>query len=89
MLNASYDSIDAHEHIANCKYLVQTFVSKEKNIAELVNVISKNISFSVLTVNEANLDLAYTFFSNQNSKGVPLSDFDLLKALTRSNLNFD
>lgn len=80
LLNASYDSIDAHEHIANCKYLVQTFVSKEKNIAELVNVISKNISFSVLTVNEANLDLAYTFFSNQNSKSVPLSDFDLLKA---------
>lgn len=80
LLTASYDSTDAQEHIANCKYLVQTFVSKEKNIAELVNVLSKNISFSVLMVNEANLDLAYTFFSNQNSKGVPLSDFDLLKA---------
>lgn len=80
LLNASYDSIEAQEHIANCKYIVQTLVSKEKNTAELVDVLSKNISFSVLTVNEANLDLAYTFFSNQNSKGVPLSDFDLLKA---------
>lgn len=80
LLNASYDSTEAQEHIANCKYIVQTLVSKEKNTAELVNVLSKNISFSVLTVNEANLDLAYTFFSNQNSKGVPLSDFDLLKA---------
>lgn len=80
LLTASYESTDAQEHIANCKYLVQILVAKEKNIAELVNVLSKNISFSVLTVNEANLDLAYTFFSNQNSKGVPLSDFDLLKA---------
>lgn len=80
LLTASYESTDAQEHIANCKYLVQTLVAKEKNIAELVDVLSKNISFSVLTVNEANLDLAYTFFSNQNSKGVPLSDFDLLKA---------
>lgn len=80
LLNASYDSTEAQEHIANCKYIVQTLVSKEKNTVELVNVLSKNISFSVLTVNEANLDLAYTFFSNQNSKGVPLSDFDLLKA---------
>lgn len=80
LLTASYESTDAQEHIANCKYLVQSLVAKEKNIAELVNILSKNISFSVLTVNEANLDLAYTFFSNQNSKGVPLSDFDLLKA---------
>lgn len=80
LLTASYESAEAQEHIANCKYIVQTLVAKEKNIAELVNVLSKNISFSVLTVNEANLDLAYTFFSNQNSKGVPLSDFDLLKA---------
>ena len=80
LLTASYESTDAQEHIANCKYLIQTFVAKEKNIAELVGVLSRNISFSVLTVNEANLDLAYTFFSNQNSKGVPLSDFDLLKA---------
>lgn len=80
LLTASYKSTDAQEHIANCKYLIQTLVAKEKNIAEFVNVLSRNISFSVLTVNEANLDLAYTFFSNQNSKGVPLSDFDLLKA---------
>lgn len=28
----------------------------------------------------SNLDLAYTFFSNQNSRGVALSDYDILKA---------
>lgn len=80
LLNESYDSTDAQEHVANCKYLVQTLVSKEKNISELVRRLADNVSFAVLTINEANLDLAYTFFSNQNSKGVPLSDFDLLKA---------
>lgn len=80
LLNESYDSTDAQEHVANCKYLVQTLMAKEKNISDLVKRLAENISFAVLTVNEANLDLAYTFFSNQNSKGVPLSDFDLLKA---------
>ncbi|MCM1142873.1 MAG: DUF262 domain-containing protein, partial [Muribaculum sp.] len=80
LLNERYESTDAQEHIANCKYIVQGLVSKEKNVSELVRRLVENISFAVLTVNEANLDLAYTFFSNQNSKGVPLSDFDLLKA---------
>ncbi len=80
LLNESYDSSDAQEHVANCKYLVQTLVSKVKDITALARRLAENISFAVLTVKEANLDLAYTFFSNQNSKGVPLSDFDLLKA---------
>lgn len=80
LLTASYDSIDAQEHISNCKQIVQTLVAKEKGISGLAKRLAENISFAVLSVNEANLDLAYTFFSNQNSKGVPLSDFDLLKA---------
>ncbi len=80
LLNECYNSTDAQEHVANCKYIVQGLVSKEKNVSEFVKRLAENISFAVLTVNEQNLDLAYTFFSNQNSKGVPLSDFDLLKA---------
>lgn len=80
LLNATYDSQEALNHVANCKYVVQTLVAKEKNQSELLKRIREEVSFAVLVVNEANLDLAYTFFSNQNSKGVPLSDFDLLKA---------
>lgn len=80
LLNQSYDSTDAQEHVANCKYIVQQLVGKENNTKELAKRIANKVSFAVLTVNESNLDLAYTFFSNQNSKGVPLSDFDLLKA---------
>lgn len=80
LLNASYDSQDAINHVANCKHVVRTLVAKEKKHRELLKRIIEEVSFTVLVVNEANLDLAYTFFSNQNSKGVPLSDFDLLKA---------
>lgn len=39
-----------------------------------------NIEFTVLVLGNTTLDLAYTFFSNQNSRGVALSDYDLLKA---------
>ena len=46
----------------------------------LLEVIRKNLMFSVLIVNSSNLELAYTFFSNQNSRGVPLTDYDILKA---------
>lgn len=80
LLNESYESTDAQEHIENCKWLVQKLVSKGNLSNGKVSLFAKNISFAVLVVNEDNLDLAYTFFSNQNSKGVPLSDFDLLKA---------
>ncbi len=80
LLPASYDSTDAQEHISNCKHIVQTLVGRETNIDGLAKRLAENISFAVLCVNESSLDLAYTFFSNQNSKGVPLSDFDLLKA---------
>lgn len=34
----------------------------------------------MLLLKSKNLDLAYTFFSNQNSRGVRLSDYDILKA---------
>lgn len=80
LLNESYESTNAQEHIENCKWLVQSLVTKRNLNSDTVNKLSKNVSFAVLVVNESNLDLAYTFFSNQNSKGVPLSDFDLLKA---------
>jgi hypothetical protein len=48
--------------------------------AKLVHSLLENLEFSVLIINSDNLDLAYTFFSNENSRGKSLSDFDLLKA---------
>ena len=52
---------------------------KKWNI-ELDTLIINQLIFTVLILKESRLDLAYTFFSNENSKGVPLSDYDLLKA---------
>ena len=51
--------------------------------------LSHHLIFSVLILNDSNLDLAYTFFSNQNSKGVSLSDYDLLKAHHLRYLNIE
>ena len=38
------------------------------------------LEFNVLVLQNTSIDLAYTFFSNQNSRGIALSDYDLLKA---------
>ena len=53
---------------------------KNVDLAAYAILLANEITFSILILQEDNLDLAYTFFSNQNSKGVPLSDYDLLKA---------
>lgn len=80
LLNAEYSSPDAIKNIGNAKYVVKSLIERVGNVADLLPRLLENVSFAVLVVNDSNLDLAYTFFSNQNSKGVPLSDFDLLKA---------
>lgn len=80
LLNAKYSSPDAIKNIGNSKYVIKSLIERVGNITDLLPRLLKNVSFAVLVVNDSNLDLAYTFFSNQNSKGVPLSDFDLLKA---------
>ncbi len=49
----------------------------------LVKMLSKpkdGLLFSVITVDEQSLELAFSFFDSINSKGLRLSDFDLLKA---------
>lgn len=80
LLKQSFMSEEAVRHIENNKAVILELVNKCTNKPELLEVLSNNINFSVLVVNDSNLDLAYTFFSNQNSKGVPLTDYDLLKA---------
>jgi hypothetical protein len=80
LLNAKYSSPDAIKNVGNSKYVIKSLIERVGNVMDLLPRLLKNVSFAVLVVNDSNLDLAYTFFSNQNSKGVPLSDFDLLKA---------
>ena len=79
LLGQTFRSKESDKHVSNCKWLIKQL--KAAGFAgDLWHRILYNLSFSVLILTESKLDLAYTFFSNENSKGVPLSDFDILKA---------
>lgn len=81
LLLQRFKSTEACNNIANAKYVIQEIKgwdSEENNL--MLNNLLQHLTFSVLLLNSNNLDLAYTFFSNQNSRGVRLSDYDILKA---------
>ena len=81
LMEQKFSSSVAQEHIRYNKYLVNNFVAKHvNNRAEFGNYLCKNVNFSVLSLNNSSLDIAFTFFSNENSRGLLLSDYDLLKA---------
>jgi len=79
LLNEKFESSEAQNYIAYNKTLIASFVTKNKELISTDNLL-KNLQFSVLIINDGSLDLAYTFFSNQNSRGKSLTDYDLLKA---------
>ena len=79
LLTQSFHSEASKQHIANNKYIITNLCRKLHDDLFCWKLIN-NLSFSILILKENRLDLAYTFFSNQNAKGVALSDFDLLKA---------
>lgn len=79
LLNQKFLSESSKKHIANAKWLIGQLSANTYEETLCSRIINKLI-FSVLILKESRLDLAYTFFSNENSKGIPLTDFDLLKA---------
>lgn len=81
LLKQEFLSENAIKHVANTKYVWHNLLSKlHTDKPKLARTLAENITFSVLVLQKDNLDLAYTFFSNQNSRGVPLTDYDILKA---------
>lgn len=80
LLSAEYSLPESIRNIANSKFIIKSLIERYENREDFLHNILTEVSFAVLVVNESHLDLAYTFFNNRNSKGVPLSDFDLLKA---------
>lgn len=81
LLAQRFESKEACENIANAKYVISNLVKyKPSDNSLLLKNMLSHLSFSVLILTSSNLDLAYTFFSNQNSRGVRLSDYDILKA---------
>lgn len=79
LLSQTFLSEKSMLHIANNKWLIHKLFQRMYD-EDLGRKVLYNLTFSVLILKKSRLDLAYTFFSNQNAKGVPLSDFDLLKA---------
>lgn len=83
LLKCRLRSSESARNLANAKQVIKGLCQQRDNsVHDLFAVQNGNrIRFGLLILNEkTSLDLAYTFFSSQNSKGVPLSDYDLLKA---------
>lgn len=78
LLDEKFEDSEAQKFIQYNKYIIENFCTRNnfKHPKQLLNSIILN----VLILNDSSLDLAYTFFSNENSHGLPLSDYDLLKA---------
>jgi len=79
LLDEKFESTEAQSYIGYNKTLIRNFVTKHENSLSIGNLLNK-LQFSVLIINDGSLDLAYTFFSNQNSRGKSLTDYELLKA---------
>lgn len=81
LMTQHFDSSVAQNYVGFNKYLIENYVRKHvADKEQFLRYILENIQFNVLTLQNASLDLAYTFFSNENSRGVALTDYDLLKA---------
>ena len=79
LLKQKFLSENSKRHVANSRWVIMHLASRAYD-ENLCSRIINQLFFTVLILKESRLDLAYTFFSNENSKGVPLSDYDLLKA---------
>ncbi len=81
LLKEQFTSSEAKQYIAYNKSLIANYV--QKYIAhkdKFIQFLLHRVEFDVLMLHNSSLDLAYTFFSNENSRGVSLTDYDLLKA---------
>lgn len=78
LLDEKINSKDAIEYIAFNKYVIHNYLQKFGS--GINDGLITLVDFNVLILNNSSLDLAYTFFSNENSRGVELTDYDLLKA---------
>lgn len=84
LLKEKLTSKQSKAYVAYNKHLIQQYVDRRipqasKRIEQAESLLQR-IEWSVLILQNTSIDLAYTFFSHQNSRGVALSDYDLLKA---------
>ena len=78
-LKNRYESNEALLNIRDNMAFIRQYI-KDKSKCNKLKANIDSLCFSVLTIkNTENLDLAFTFFSNTNSRGKKLTDYDLLK----------
>lgn len=85
LMEEKFNSKEAEKYIAYNKYLIRNYFEKlnfaDSQKRDLAKSMLSNLCFDVLVLKDGSLDLAYTFFSSQNSKrGKPLTDYELLKS---------
>ncbi len=82
LLKFCFNSSEAEQYVAYNRFLIDNYVTSHIPVGrqDLARKLLRQLEFSVLIINTDHIDLAYTFFSNENSRGKSLSDFDLLKA---------
>ncbi len=84
LLNEKFDSVEAQNYIGYNRYLVENYIERyfpnQDKKREASQQIKEYVSFDVLTLQDSSIDLAYTFFSTQNSRGKSLTDYELLKS---------
>lgn len=81
LLGQCFESTEAVAYVAYNRYVIKKYIARHRFDKEhITGKLLDNLSFSVLLLDNTSIDLAYTFFSNENSRGAALSDFDLLKA---------
>ncbi len=78
-LHQKFESATAQSYLSHNKWLIGNILQQKQTGLSITSIL-QNLRFSVLILESDNLDLAYTFFSSENAKGKPLSDFDLLKS---------
>lgn len=81
LLRQAFSSDDANTYVAYNRYIIQQYLTKfsDENKREFIDSLQK-LLFSVLILQDSSIDLAYTFFSTQNSRGKALTDYELLKS---------
>lgn len=83
LLKEKIKSTQGVRNIANAKNIIKKlYQRKDARLKDEFGAMKgKHIRFGLLVLGkDTSLDLAYTFFNSNNAKGVPLSDYDLLKA---------
>ena len=92
LLYERFLSKEANDFIAYNRYLIRSFIQqrgwsynkgdKEQTAkrTQIAKKLKNNTTFDVLFLTSESIDLAYTFFSAQNDRGKPLTDYELLKS---------